>query len=150
MTNDWISVQGIVSQGHGVASDVGGEESDGGFIRMQVPRFAERGLDLSRFYPGTINVSIAPQVFGLSNPQYTFPDVQWSPQRPAEDFSFSACRVRFRDTIEPGYVYYPHPETKPAHFQDPSIVEIITVYIDGVEYGSQITLDLKRNEVSIA
>ena len=54
-------IPATIVQGHRVASGLNGNPRfPGGTLRMQLPFFAELGLDLSAFYPGTLNVSIAP------------------------------------------------------------------------------------------
>jgi hypothetical protein len=39
-----------------------------------------------------------------------------------------------------GYIYWPHPETKPEHFQDPHTVEILAPGLDGVADGVEVRL----------
>ncbi len=90
---------------------------------MQLPFFKELGLDLSPYYFGTLNISIAPHTFEIKQPQYTFKNVKWHPDYPAETFSFSLCQVIVKNINYQGLIYYPHPETKIGHFQDDSIVE---------------------------
>jgi hypothetical protein len=59
--SDWISVEGIVQAGHGVASgNTAQSPYPQGTIKMQQPFFRQLGLDLSPYFPGTLNVSIAP------------------------------------------------------------------------------------------
>jgi len=116
---------------------------------MQLPHFQKLGLDLSDFYLGTLNVSIAPYTFELENSQYTFSEVKWHPDYPAETFSFSPCTVEHQDRSTQALVYYPHLETKIGHFQDSSIVEIIAPYFTNVKYGDRIELKLKSQQVKL-
>ena len=147
----WALVKGVISKGYGVAS---GRAPDSpypeGTIRMQMPFFRERGLDLSGCFEGTLNVSIAPRRFGMRKPEWTFPTVKWCDRCNAETFSFSRCTIRTNQGRLPGFVYYPHPETKPAHFQDTSTLEIIAPLIEGLAYGSSIELLLNTEEIDIA
>ncbi len=145
---NWQRVSGIVVRGHRVASRPS-REYPYGTIEKQKPHFAARGLDLSRFYPGTLNISIAPLTFAMVRPKYTFPLVEWTDLHPPETFSFSPCRVCFEGREYEGLVYYPHPETKMRHFQNPSLVEVITEFISGVGYGSKLELALDRDEIAI-
>jgi hypothetical protein len=46
-------------------------------------------------------------------------------------------------------VYYPHPETKKTHFQNPSLIEVITVEIEGIKYGDTLEIEVNSNEISI-
>lgn len=117
---------------------------------MQLPFFKKRGLDLYRFHPATLNISIFPIKFELKNPQHTFRNVKWSVDHPAEDFSFCRCKVIHKNKTYDGYIYYPHPETKPAHFHDGSTIEIMTTYIKDVYYYSIVKLIFKSNEVCVS
>lgn len=145
----WISISGVVRAGYGVASGAGSAEFPEGSVRMQLPHFAERGLDLSDLHPATLNVDISPHSFALPRPEFTFPSVKWSPEHPAEDFSFSPCRVATAGEVFGGYVYYPHPATKPAHRHPSSVVEVLAPYIPEIEYGRRVVLELARGEVSV-
>jgi hypothetical protein len=145
----WQTVSGIVVRGHRVASRPS-REYPYGTLEKQKPCFKERGLDLSRFFPGTLNVSIAPLTFEMVRPKYTFPLVEWTDLHPPETFSFSLCRVRFRGREYESLVYYPHPETKIRHFQDPSLVEVIAERIPGIRYGDRVELLLDPNEVRVS
>jgi len=150
MISAWLKVSGIVKPGYQVAS---GKATDSpyprGTIEMQVPFFQALGLDLTHFFPGTLNISIHPHRFEVKQPAYTFRQVQWNPESPAEDFSFSPVRVSFHNQSYTGLLYYPHPETKPAHFQDYSTLEILAPLIAGIDYGAQVTVELKSREINL-
>jgi len=141
MQEDIIFVFGTVVEGHQVASGLS-KQYPYGSLEQQKPFFKACGLDIDRFYLGTLNVSIAPLRFEMVRPAYTFRQIAWTDLHPPEDFSFSPCRVRFQGREYEGYVYYPHPETKIRHFQNPSLVEVITEKIPGIEYGTRIELAL--------
>ena len=148
MDKEWITIPGIVVAGHRVAS---GPSQDYPYssLERQKPFFKAGGLDLDRFFLGTLNVSIAPKRWEMLRPEYTFRGVAWTDLHPPEDFSFSACRVRFEGREYEGWVYYPHPETKIRNFQNPSLVEVIAGKIPGIGYGSRLELDLKTGEIRI-
>ena len=135
-------------EGYGVASGARGD-IPGGTIRPQIPLFKERGLDLSHCFAGTLNVSIAPHSYALMKPRYVFRGLRWSPDSPAEDFSITPCVVTFEHRSVDGYVYYPHPDTKPRHFQPPSVIEVIAPLIEGIAYGSPVRLEVDPSEVGI-
>lgn len=145
-----ITLTGIVKPGHQVAS---GQALNSpyarGTLEMQLSLFRELGLDLSGYYLGTVNVSIAPYTFKVFQPQYTFPLVKWHPEYPAETFSFSPCVVTHQDISYEGLVYYPHPETKIGHFQDASIMEIIVPRIPQLNYGDRLSLKLNPQEIKL-
>ena len=144
----WQKVKGVVIQGHQVASRKS-EHYPHGTIEMQIPHFKERGLDLTSLFRGTVNLSISPKSMTPIAPEYTFRDVQWTTAHPAEDFSFSKCQITHRNRKYQGWIYYPHPETKERHFQDPSIIEVIAPLIEEIRYGDEIELEINTNEISI-
>lgn len=150
MSSSWITVSGIIQQGHQVASGRAKHSRyPEGSIKMQKPFFSQLGLDLSKFYKGTLNVSIAPYRFSLQNPEYTFRNVEWTSLHPPEHFSFSRCAVIFKDIQYSSWIYYPHPETKTTHFQQPSTLEIISPLIPEINYGDKIQLLINQNEVHL-
>jgi hypothetical protein len=85
----------------------------------------------------------------MVKPEYTFPLVAWTDLHPPETFSFSPCKVRFEGREYAGMVYYPHPETKIRHFQDPSMIEVLTEHIPGIGYGSQVELMVDPEQIKI-
>ena len=150
METCWIKVGGTIEQGHQVASGRSPTSLyPAGTIELQKPFFKQLGLDLNPFFEGTLNISIRPYTFTLANPQYTFRQVNWTPFHPPEDFSFSCCKVRFDGVEYDGWLYYPHPETKEAHFQDPSILEIIAPYIPNITYGDRVEVILNKEELTL-
>lgn len=116
---------------------------------MQTPFFKTLGMDLSGYYQGTLNVSIAPKEFKILQPEFTFRQVKWSPEHAAEDFSFSICLVIFNGLPRPGLIYYPHPETKLDHFQDPHTLEVITVKLAGINYFDYLQLGLNPEAIEL-
>lgn len=143
-------IRGTVKEGYGVASGLSRNSPyPTGSIIMQIPHLRKLGLDLSGFYPATINVSIYPNKLRQNYPEYTFKNVKWSENHPAEDFSFSGCKLIYRDKTYKAYIYYPHPETKPDHFHDDSTIEIITSYINNIYYGVPLTIMIKSNTINI-
>ena len=150
MKDKFISVSGILKSGHRVASGrAKNSPYERGTIEMQMPYFRDLGLDLSGFYWGTLNISIAPYSFELVKPQYTFPLVKWHPNYDAETFSFSPCEIVYRKINYQSLIYYPHPETKLGHFQDDSIIEAIAPEIPGIKYGDRLILKVATNEIKI-
>jgi len=139
---------GILLRGHQVASRPSAAYPYSS-LEKQKPYFKERGLDLYGYFNGTLNISIAPFTFQMSAPEITFPLVEWTDLHPPETFSFSRCKVIFKGVEYEGWVYYPHPETKKTHFQDPSLVEVITYQIPEIEYGDAIEVELNLEEVTV-
>jgi hypothetical protein len=97
-----------------------------------------------------INLSIAPHNYKIHQAKYTFPQVKWSPNDPAEDFSFFDCQISLdRDKVIDGLIYYPHPDTKPEHFQAPDILEIMLPFVSGLTANSQLMLAVNSQQMSI-
>ena len=107
--------------------------------------------DLGRFHGGTLNVSISPRRYRIIKSAFTFREVKWSPDLPAEDFSFFECRLAKDSAQEPveGMIYYPHPETKPEFFQDPSTLEILAPFLTGIVNGERVHLQLMKEQLSL-
>jgi len=139
---------GILTRGHQVASRPS-KAYPYSSLEKQKPYFKALGLDLYEYFNGTLNISIAPLTFEMSAPEFTFPLVEWTDLHPPETFSFSRCKVVFREKEYMGWVYYPHPETKRDHFQNPSLVEVITYLIPGIQYGDALGVELNMNEIKI-
>lgn len=113
---------------------------------MQKPHFLALGIDLSPFYLGTLNVSIAPNSFELC-PQKTLSQVKWSDHHAAESFSFVPIGLTWQQQSYSGLIYYPHPDTKIDHFQDPGILELLMPAIAGITYGDAVILTASRSEL---
>jgi len=141
-----------VIRGHRVASGLNGNPLfPGGTLRMQLPCFEALGLDLSPYYLGTLNVSIAPHAYEVVEAPWTFPLVKWHPTDPAETFSFFHVRRVFDGgRTADGLVYYPHPETKPKHFQPPDMIELLFPKMDDIAYGDELTLEIDDTEIRIS
>jgi len=136
--------------GHQVAS---GENRDprfpGGTIRMQIPCFQRLGVDLSPFHPGTVNVSIRPHTYQIVRPRWTLKSVKWHPTEPAEDFSFFDVEVMLGSEVLEGLIYHPHPDTKPEHFQQPDVLELLLPFVGGLAYGGRLRLRTRRGQILI-
>ncbi|MDZ4402736.1 hypothetical protein [Prosthecobacter sp.] len=145
-------IPATIVQGHRVASGLNGNPRfPGGTLRMQLPFFRDLGLDLSSYHLGTLNVSIAPLSYRVVKPKFTFRDVKWHPTEPAEFFSFFDVIVH-RDDAQPvsGLIYFPHPETKPEHFQKPDVLELLLPWTAGLAYDGKIQLEVPGAQMSFA
>jgi hypothetical protein len=144
-----MTITGILMQGHQVASRPSAAYPYSS-LEKQKPYFKDRGLDLSAYFNGTLNISIAPLKFEMTRPELTFPLVEWTDLHPPETFSFSRCKVRFEGRSYEGWIYYPHPETKKTHFQNPSLIEVITYQIANLRYGDAIEIEVNPLEIKIS
>ena len=144
-----MTITGILVQGHQVASRPSAAYPYSS-LEKQKPHFKDRGLDLSAYFNGTLNISIEPLKFEMTRPELTFPLVEWTDLHPPETFSFSRCKVRFEGKSYEGWVYYPHPETKKTHFHNPSLIEVITYKIANLKYGDTIEIEVNPLEIKIS
>lgn len=128
---------------------------------MQVPHFLARGLDLSGLFAATINVDLAPHSFTIRRAAHTFRDVEWTDVHGPETFSFLHCRLLLPAENGPrsgtdgtvpmydGWIYYPHPETKPMHRQPDSVLELLMPYVPGLGEADHVRLGLNPDEISV-
>jgi hypothetical protein len=138
-TRNWIP--GTVVAGYGVASGTGQDRRyPAGTIQLQQPFFLERGIDLSGYYPGTLNVDLAPVV---AVPQHPCFDgvIRWF-ENLEERFLLSPVEIEAGGARHAGLWYYPHPETKPAHFQRSTVVELLLPKLAGIQAGDKVVVRL--------
>jgi hypothetical protein len=145
----WISIPGIIVQGYRVASGPSRDYPYGALDRQR-PIFKSRGLDLSDYFNGTLNIDIRPYTFKLVKPEFIFHHVEWTDLHPPEHFSFSQCKVLYKNIEYGGWVYYPHPETKLRHFQDPSLLEVIAFPIPQIKYGDEAQVQVNPEEIAVS
>ena len=144
------SVPAVVVPGHRIASGAADNNPyPAGSLELQSPHFLAGGLDLSVFHRGTINLSIKPVQFELSHPDYVFRDVHWAEGFAPEDFLFARCQLRYQGQTHEGLIYYPDPATKIGHFHNPSTVEVLTDYLPGVDYGSELEVLFDTSKVNL-
>lgn len=149
--SDWQTFTARVLQGHRVASGMNrNPRFPGGTLKMQAPFFRELGVDIDAFHPGTINISLTPLRYRVKQPRHTFRNLRWHPVEPAEDFSFFDLRLlRDGQPDLPGLIYFPHPETKPEHFQQPDVLELLLPHVDGMHYGMELTLAVPVEQMAV-
>ncbi len=135
-------VSAVVARGHGVASGQSTADTrfPQGTIRLQLPFFAARGLDLDAYFSGnflaaTLNLDLAPWRVQILKPEFFLSSVEWTDLMPAENFYLSAAQVGFGERLYKALLYIPDPATKPDHFQPPTIVEAIAEPIAGLGRG---------------
>lgn len=144
----WTLVHGVLVPGYRVASGPSKDYPYGALDRQR-PIFNTRGLDLSRYFNGSLNIDIRPHAFKLIKPEFTFHNVEWTDLHPPEHFSFSRCKVIFDHVEYEGWVYYPHPETKLRHFQNPSLLEVIAYPIPEIKYGDNVSVLVNPEEIIV-
>ncbi|WP_297765215.1 hypothetical protein [uncultured Muriicola sp.] len=147
---EYALVRGEIQSGHGVASGKGKDERyPEGTLKQQFGHFLERGLDLSDYFMGTINVDISPCSYEIKKPKHFFKNIDWSEHIPPENFYFFDVTLHYKDKVYEGLVYMPDPETKEDHMQKPNILELILPKIEGLEYGITVDIALKKDQIDI-
>lgn len=128
--------------GHGVASGrAASSPYPAGTIALQAPLFAARGIDLSPFYAGTLNLAAAGE-WRLHDPDARVERLAWSDRHPPETFSFwHACLRRASEEL-PALIYAPHPETKVLHHQSANQLEVLAPWIEGLAPDAELELGL--------
>jgi hypothetical protein len=133
----WLD--GIVTAGHGVASGrAAGSPYPAGSIRLQQPHFLREGIDLSSYFSGTLNVDLTPH---KPEPRRIVFDgiLHWYGDI-TERFVLARIDCRAAGREVEGLWYFPHPETKPAHFQRDTVVELLLPYIEGIAAGDAVSI----------
>ncbi|WP_297798577.1 hypothetical protein [uncultured Eudoraea sp.] len=147
---EYTLVRGEIKAGYGVASGKGKDERyPEGTLKQQFQHFLERGLDLSNYYMGTINLDISPCFYEIKKPKYFLKNIDWSDYIPPENFYFFDVTVYYKDKTFKGLVYLPDPETKEDHIQKPTMLELILPKIEGLEYGVMVEIALKKDQLDI-
>lgn len=144
----WTLVHGILAQGYHVASGPSADYPYGALERQR-PIFKARGFDLSDCFNGTLNVDIRPATFAMLKPEFTFEHIEWTDLHPPETFSFSRCKVFYKEVEYAGWVYYPHPETKLRNFQNPSLLEVIAQLVPNIKYGDALDVVVNSAEITV-
>ncbi len=145
-----MKVKAIVKQGHGIAS---GKAKDPrypkGTLKIQYQYFTQKGLDLSPYFLGTVNLDIAPYFFTILKPKYFLEDIHWSPFIPPENFYFFDVSLQINKNTYKGLIYMPDPATKAEHFQNPTIIELILPKIDGLKYGDAVIIEVNEEQIQL-
>lgn len=109
-----------------------------GTIALQAPFFREQGVDLSPYFPGTLNIDLAPHAPPFVRPLFDG-RVRWFGGL-EERFLLMPIALRHAGVVHEGLWYYPHPETKPAHVQKPTVVELLMPWITGLPADAAVEL----------
>jgi hypothetical protein len=145
-----LKINGTVTQGHGVASGKSANSPyPAGSVVMQAPFFKALGLDLAGCYLGTLNVATDASAWRIAQPTYRFEHVVWTHLHPAETFSFVRCSVAYAAQEVQAWLYYPHPETKAAHWQNSRVMEIIAPRLEGLAYGQAVALQFTEGALEL-
>jgi len=145
-----MKVAGKIIPGYGVASGKGNDSRyEGGTLQIQDPFFRERGLDLSPYYMGTLNVDIAPMTYAIGTPKHFIKEVAWSEHIPPENFYFFDVSLHMGEETYAGLIYMPDPKTKADHVQKPTVLELLMPKIANLNYGTAVYMEIPENQLSI-
>ena len=143
-------LEGIIVSGHGVASGQGKDARyPKGTLHLQTPYFKALGIDLSNFFPGTLNVHLGQKSIIIRNPKYQAIAIAWSSYIAPENFFFFDVEVEFEGHLYKGLIYMPDPATKTDHFQDASMIELLLPKIPGIKSGKSISLKVEDAQILI-
>ncbi|MBT8206569.1 MAG: hypothetical protein KJO20_14465 [Eudoraea sp.] len=141
-------VNGLVIQGHAVASGKGKDARyPDGTLRLQAPFFLEGGLDINRFYTGTINLDVSPYTFEIRRPKYFFREIKWSPYIPPENFYFFDLIAYYQKEVYEGLIYMPDPETKTDHHQHTQLLELLLPELQNLNYGDNLKIRVPNDQL---
>lgn len=150
------SVNATVLRGYRLCSGDSPEDPrfPGGTLRMQIPCFSAAGFDLAGyfdgdFFCGSLNLSVAPALVRLKQPEVFLPGIKWSPVFPAENFYLSPAQILHHGVAHRALLYIPDPATKVDHFPAPSLVEVIAQPVAGLRYDDQTTLIYNPEAIEI-
>lgn len=144
------SIEGIVISGHGVASGKGKDSRyPEGTLILQMPFFKAKGLDLSHYYKGTINIDIAPYHYAIKTPTHYIEGVDWSPYIPPENFYFFQLQLEFKGQLYDGIIYMPDPKTKVDHHQLATMLEVMMPPIPGIQGGEKVRLFIPEGSLEL-
>lgn len=138
--------EGVVARGHGVASGIAADPRfPHGTIAPQLPWLRRHVAKLDDLlggpaHPGTINLRFAGLKLAVGAPEYRIAAVRWSECFPPENFYLSRAAIVVDAVVRPALLYIPDPATKPDHFQDADIVELLAAFVPGLAYGDRVTL----------
>ncbi len=145
-----MRIRAKVIPGYGVAS---GKNKDtrysNGTIAEQLNHFKQKGLDLSAYFMGTLNVDISPYVYKIGTPKFFFEQIDWSDHISPENFYFFDVLLFFNDKEYKGLIYMPDPKTKEEHKQSSTTLELILPKIENLEYGSEVYLEIDTDQLQL-
>jgi hypothetical protein len=141
-------LQFTLVKGYQVASGLANDPRfPNGTITEQIPYFKTLGLNLTGYFPATLNAKFNCRQVALNHPDYYFKNVKWHAHLPAENFKFFNCQLFAKNTAYNGLIYQPQPATKTEHFQPENQIEILAPYIEETHYGDILTI--KSSNISL-
>ena len=133
MIPEMVSIDGEVIPGLGAARDT---------LKLQMPYFVNLLPELTVCHLGSINLRLC-SALRIENPDYTTPRIRWAMEPPGEVFSFLRISLEFPvgGKVEPAWIYIPHDS---PHFHNCFQIEVVSSYVQGVQYGSMCRIHIPR------
>jgi hypothetical protein len=124
-----------------------------GTIALQLPHFRAIIPEFDSFFDGrlhggTLNVEVPRRSVRVEAPPIRVSDITWE-RGTTENFYLSPCILRFSGKDYRGLLYIPDPVTKPAGLPVGNVLEILTINIPFIHYGSPVTVILDDESVSL-
>ena len=144
--SDRIVSDGVVTQGHRVASGACGDPRfPQGTIALQLPLLRARIADFDSYlggpaHAGTVNVRFAGHTVELLAPEIVVRELPWTPVFGPETFFLSYAEAEVGGRRYPVFLYIPDPAAKPDHPAAPDVVELLGPTMPGLSYGSPVRL----------
>ena len=140
-----------VIKGHQVASGLAKDSPfSHGTIELQAPYFKELGLDLSSYFPATINAQFQCRKIDLISWDYKFENVNWAVNFPSESFCFAHAKVLADNRLYDALIYQPVKATKIGHLQAENVLEILAARIEKLAYGCEYQLVIENSKILLA
>lgn len=144
-----MEIVGIVIRGKGIASGIKVDPVTGltNTIAKQKPFFSNQGVEnMSDIFNGTINLDISPRKFKILKPDYEIECREWS-LGVTETFQLVSCLINYKKSTHKGYIYYPC--TSPVKSHKDNVVELLAPFIEGVNSGSIISIQIQDGKVRL-
>lgn len=112
----------------------------GGSVARQLPKMATYWLDVSKLYPGTLNISLdCEKIVYPEFAEYEF-TIDWRNPEPPTSFKFHKLIVKFNWKEYEGWSYrkiYPEGYIS-NHPHKPNLLEIVAPKIEGISYWDDV------------
>jgi len=143
-------LKGVLIKGYQIASGTSHiTPYKDGSINLQRPFFEERGFCMKGLYLATLNIDIPNHEFTIIKPTYHFENLKWEKDFPAETFSIVSCSLIYKSKEYDAFIYYLHVETKIGHIQKRSTLEVLSAFVDGIDYGDEIEVKIDSKNIVI-
>ena len=135
-------IEATIIHGLGIASGRAYGNRAAGTIPLQKP-FLQRYLpEIADCHDGTINLLLDTPL-EVRLPDVVTPPFKWRPSEPEFDerFGFTEINFFYGDTVQRAWIYIAE---KSDHYLKTGVVEILTNFVTGIEYGRRCAIEVGR------